>query len=113
MAWLEWLDPWNRVSDPGVRAGLEEQLHVEISKRHVLFDEMTRLVARRDDTDDALFALPNGRVAEFHLTWSKRTEQDSRWPVTAIFNSMEEWRRESMLPLHEGLSRIWNRAGSG
>jgi hypothetical protein len=101
MAGTEWLDPWYPVNDPAVRAGLEEQLRVEISERHDLFGEIAQLVARRNDTDDALFALQNGRVAEVHLTWSKKAEQDPRWPVTAIFNSMEEWRQESMMPLHE------------
>ena len=103
MADTEWLEPWYPVSDPAVRVGLEEELRLEIAERHVLFGEITQLVARRDETDDALFALSDGRVAENHLTWSKRTEPDPRWPVTAIFNSMEEWRRESIVHLHEKL----------
>src|SRR6476646_6787246 len=103
MTGTERLGPWYPVTGPAVRTGLEEQLRREISERHVLFGEIAQLVARRDDTDDALFALPTGRVAEVHLTWSKRPEQDPRWPATAIFNSMDEWRHENMVRLHEEL----------
>jgi hypothetical protein len=39
------------------------------------------------------------------MTWSKRPEQDTRWPVAAIFTSIEEWVRESMVPLHRELER--------
>jgi hypothetical protein len=112
MAGTEWLGPWYPVTDPAVRAGLEAQLRLELSERHVLFGQTAHFVARRHDTDDALFALSNGRVAEVHLTWGKRTEQDPRWPVTAIFNSMEEWRQENMVRLHEELSRLGNRSGN-
>lgn len=105
-----WLEPWYPVADADVRAGLERQLHQEISHRHVLFGERVRLIARRADTDDALFELANGRVAEVHLTWSQRVEQDPRWPVTAVFGCLEEWARESMVPLHA--ERMSYRSGS-
>ena len=108
---FEWLDPWYPVSDAAIRAGLEDQLRQEISPRHVLFGQTARLIARRDDTDDALFELANGRIAEVHLTWSKSTEPDPRWPVTAVFGSLGEWARESMMPLHQELSKLWNRRG--
>ena len=104
-----WLEPWYPVDDDAIRAGLEGQLRLEISRQHVLFGENARLLARRCDTDDALFALTNARVAEVHLTWSKKTEPDPRWPVTAIFSSLDEWVRESMIPLHEELSELTQR----
>jgi hypothetical protein len=102
---FEWLSPWYPVDDAAVCAGLERQLRREISTRHVLFGQSVRLIARRADTDDALFALANERVAEVHLTWRNGTESDPRWPGTAIFNSLEEWVRESMVSLHEEPTR--------
>lgn len=101
---LQWLQPWHPVDDASVRSGLEHQLRVELSPRHVLHGESVRLIARRADTDDALFALPDGRVAEVHLTWRSRTEEDPRWPAAAIFASLDEWAAESMRPLHDELS---------
>lgn len=106
---FEWLSPWYAVESVDVCVGLEAQLRREISARHVLHGESVRLIARRDDTDDALFVLADGRVAEVHLTWKNGTEEDPRWPATGIFASLDEWARESMAPLHEELEKLWNR----
>ncbi|MCC7252216.1 hypothetical protein [Hyphomicrobium sp.] len=103
---LQWLEPWYAIDDADVGAGLERQLDVELSPLHVLYGESVRLIARRTDTDDALFALSDGRVAEVHLTWKSSTEEDPRWPATAIFASLDEWARDSMRPLHDELSRL-------
>lgn len=99
-----WLEPWYFVDDKAICAGLEGQLRLEVSRLHVLHGEAVRLIARRGDTDDALFQLGDGRVAEVHMTWSKRTEPDPRWPATGIFASLDDWARHSMLPLHRELS---------
>jgi hypothetical protein len=85
---------------------LERQLRREICKRHVLHGESVRLIARRADTDDALFALTGGRVAEVHLTWRQGTEPDPRWPGASIFPSLRHWARDSMVPLHEWLKTL-------
>jgi hypothetical protein len=103
---MRWLEPWYPVDDAGVRGSLEGQLRVELSPRHILYGESVRLVARRADTDDALFALADGRVAEVHLTWKNGTEEDPRWPAAAIFASLDEWADLSMRPLHDELSRL-------
>lgn len=102
---FDWLDPWGPVTDRDTRAGLERQLRVEVSERHVLFGADARLVARRDDTDDVLFALSDGRWAEVHLTWRRSVEPDPRWPATALFASLDDWAERSMRPLHAELFR--------
>lgn len=106
---VAWLSPWYGIEDDAMQAGLARQLQVEISARHVLFGESVRLIARRQDTDDALFALTGGRVAEVHLTWRSGTEEDPRWPATAIYASLEDWVHKSMVPLHEELSNLGRR----
>jgi hypothetical protein len=103
---LDWLEPWYPVEGADICAAVERQLRVEVSRAHILHGESVRLIARRVDTDDALFALADGRVAEVHLTWKHGTEQDPRWPATAIFPSLETWADESMRPLHAELSRL-------
>ncbi len=97
-----WLEPWYVASESD--RGLETQLRVETSERHVLYGVSVTLLARRADTDDALFALSDGRVAEVHLTWRSSAEPDPHWPATTIFESLDVWARESMLPLHRELS---------
>jgi hypothetical protein len=107
-----WLEPWYPVDEFGeemaieMAAALEKQLRREICKDHVLYGVNVRLMGRRADTDDVLFALSDGRVAEVHLTWRRGTEPDPRWPGTAIFAALEEWVRESMVPLHEWLKTL-------
>lgn len=103
---LQWLAPWYPIADADICAGLERQLAVEVSPRHILYGALVRLIARREDTDDALFALDDGRVAEVHLTWKSSTEEDPRWPATALFASLDEWATDSMRSLHEELSRL-------
>ncbi len=109
---VAWLEPWYPADEFGperaveMAAVMEKQLRREISERHVLHGENVRLTARRADTDDVLFALDGGRVAEVHLTWRRGTEPDPRWPGTAIFASLDVWVRESMVPLHEWLKTL-------
>lgn len=103
---LQWLEPWDPIDDRDTQAALERQLRIELSQRHILYGETVRLIARRSDTDDALFALTNERVAEVHMTWRRGPEEDPRWPATAIFALLDEWAEMSMRPLHDELSRL-------
>lgn len=100
---FDWLEPWHAIDDEMVAATLARQLSIEASRHHRLFGKRVHLLARRADTDDVLFALDDGRVAEVHLTWRQTAEPDPRWPATAIFDSLEKWREESMRPLHAEL----------
>lgn len=102
---VDWLAPWYE-ADESERAGLEGQLSREIAPGHVLEAQDVRLIARRNDTDDALFALSDGRVAEVHLTWRRTRETDPLWPGTAIFASLDEWVRNSMIPLRRELDAL-------
>lgn len=108
----EWLEPWYPVTEFGAAkaqamgVALEGELHKELCPVHILYGKRVCLIARRADTDDALFALDDGRVAEVHLTWRGSVEPDRRWPSTTIFASMEEWRARSMRPLHEWLKTL-------
>lgn len=98
---LKWLSPWYLVTDDHVRKGLVEQLQKEMPFGHVLTGEPLHLIARRNDTDDALFALSGERVAEVHMTWRRGRETDPRFPVTSVFPTLEDWITESMIPTHQ------------
>ncbi len=93
---VAWLDPWYPVDDAEQRAAFERQLAREIAPGHSLTGLTAHLIARRDGTDDALFSLEDGRVAEVHMTWHRSRETDPRWPATAIFTSLEAWADDSM-----------------
>jgi hypothetical protein len=77
-------EPWHSCDDEY----FEEELRREICEKHVLFGIEAKIIARRQDCDDFLFALPNGRFAGVHLTWSK--ESNPTWPGTTIYDSAEQ-----------------------
>ena len=76
-------EPWHPCSDKS----FEEELHREVCDEHVLHGIELRVIARRQDMDDFLFALPDGRFANVHLTWSQET--DPLWPSTEIYETQE------------------------
>jgi hypothetical protein len=90
----EYPEPWFQIVDERQRSDLEQELRKEIGDRHPLAGMDVKVVARRDDQDDILVALDNGkngRIAEVHLTWAGKGA-GSDWPRTTIFESMGEWR---------------------
>jgi hypothetical protein len=53
-------------------------------------DLVAAAIARRPRSDDFLFTLTDGRLAQVHVTWTPET--DPRWPFVEIYESAEEWR---------------------
>jgi hypothetical protein len=45
--------------------------------------------------------MPDGKVAEVHLTWRGDIETDPRWPSTQIYGTIDEWRETSMRLDHD------------
>lgn len=80
--------------------GFCRQLARELSRGHELYKLPVRIIARGNG-DDALFEIldGSGRVAQVHLTWSKR-RQRLPWPITSVYPSLAVWREEVMVPDH-------------
>ena len=91
------LEPWHPCDDPR----FETELRREVCEKHVLFGVDAKIVARRQDLDDFLFALPDGRYANVHLTWSR--DSDPIWPNTEIYDSIEQMQSEVQRDIDE-----WN-----
>jgi hypothetical protein len=88
---IDWLVPWRPIL--GSAVGFEAELSRELAPTHPLFGLKVRALGRRGDTDDVLFELLDGtgRVAVVHLTWRGRVEEDSRWPNTIVYASLQDW----------------------
>jgi len=97
---VDWLIPWQAESSPQAVAELAR----EIRSGHPLWQIPVRVLARRQDSDDVLFAVDDGtgRVAVVHLTY--QVELDPRWPSVALFDSIEDFRRRRMQADHEGFA---------
>lgn len=95
---VEWLRPWRGVSDPTDALAWARELKRECSAGHLLHGQDATFIARRQDRDDFLVLLADGRVAEVHLTWSE--ENDPRWPAAKTYETLAMWRDEVMEPDH-------------
>lgn len=87
------LEPWYAVEGEG-------QAELQVTPRHSLFGKAVTMIARRSDTDDALFLLADGTVAEVHLAWSEHAEADPSFPWTTPYPSLQAWVEQSMIPAH-------------
>lgn len=82
--------PWVRLP-PETR--LEVELHREMCDAHPLRFLDPKSVARRQDCDDVLFTLSDGRLAIVHLTW--RRETNPNWPAYTIVSDWSEISEDS------------------
>ena len=86
---VDFREPWVDFVADAHRTRFEEELGRETAPSHVLSGAEVRAVARREDRDDVLFSLTDGRWAIVHLTWSGRRETEPHWPRTQLFETWE------------------------
>jgi putative RNA 2'-phosphotransferase len=86
------LGPWYSTSPD--EPALVNELKREVGCGHLLFGKTGNLkvIMRRVDRDDCLFIDKQSQeVYEVHLTWSKGTEADARWPSTRYHETLQAW----------------------
>jgi len=113
---IEWLAPWHSADeeegDDDYRAAWEEELALECSPEHQLYGLSVRMLGQRRGCDTAVFALADGRVAQVHLTWIEDMETDPRFPASGIYDSVQQWIDEEMIPDHKDWAKL-NRKDAG
>lgn len=99
---MEWLVPWHPAPNATSSDATSQELRRELCSKHILFDIPVVQLGYRQDCDDALFQLldGSGRVALVHLTFAQHPETDPTWPETRMFDSLEQFVRDEMLPKH-------------
>ena len=65
------------------------ELHRELPASHPLARADLSVLFRRDDCDDVLLELADGRIAAVHLTWQTETEPD--FPHSVVYPSIQAW----------------------
>ena len=101
---ISWREPWHPIESPQ----FEERLAKEVGRKHVLYMRKVISVGRRYDMDDVLFYLPDGPglLAVVHLTWSSRTpEPNPQIPWTNLYNSVQEFVDQRMIPDADEISQ--------
>jgi len=86
-----WLWPlgWRTVMTVRARAMIDAELGRELPEGHVLKSRTAKVLGRFEQSDDMLFQLEDGSVAEVHLTWEVEDRAD--WPRTALYDSFRLW----------------------
>lgn len=69
---------------------LSQQLETELNQDHILKGKRTKTVARRQDNDDVLFEIENGKYAVIHLTWLKFAHKNTLFPITEIYTNWQD-----------------------
>jgi hypothetical protein len=86
---IEWPEGWRPIGDNDTGTAFETELYRELCATHALSGLRVSTLGRRDDRDDFLFSLDDGRVAEVHLTWLQ--ENIPEWPKAQIYRDLDEW----------------------
>jgi len=87
---IEWPEGWRPIGGGDTGTLFEGELYRELCAAHALYGLRVSTLGRRDDCDDFLFLLDDGRVVEVHLTWQQ--EDTSEWPKAQIYRDLDEWR---------------------
>lgn len=88
---LAYLDPWMDVSQlEDMGEALEKELNKEVHKNHFLHKKAIYLQSKRQDNDDILIELADGRYCVVHLTWSGTTEKGD-YPKTEIYSDAKDF----------------------
>jgi len=99
----KWVGPWFGVENAAERQALLAQLQRELPAGHVLSGVPVTLVGRRQDCDDVLYELEDGRVAAVHLTWVSEPGPLPDFPWTDLFDSFDRFVEEEAAedwPMH-------------
>jgi len=82
---LEISEPWYWTNE-----NLSDQLQIELNKDHTLKGQIVKTVARRQDNDDVLLEMEEGKYAVVHLTWQKFAYEDTLFPITEIYKNWQD-----------------------
>lgn len=91
LAAVEWIKPWQLLSDNVIQEQLERELKSELAADHILYGRTVRAVATRKDCDDVLFEV--GQPSQFavvHLSYAARPDR-APWPSTEVFESAADF----------------------
>lgn len=86
-----WLWPlgWRTVMTHQARHLIDAELVRELASGHVLAARTATVLGRFERSDDMLFELEDGSLAEVHLTWAVEDRPD--WPRTRLYPSFQTW----------------------
>ena len=99
---IQWRVPWFPIP-PELDAPTVAELRREVPTGHVLSGRTVQTVGHRQDCDDVLFYLGESvpQFAVVHLTYVRETLPE--WPGTMLFDTLDAWIEQGMIPDAEEL----------
>jgi hypothetical protein len=92
--WAGFEKPWGDVGHPDIAAetaaSFDDEPRREVAPGHPLYERRCIAIAKREATDDVLFALGAEEMAVVHLTWGQKPEPPP-WPSTTFYASFDEF----------------------
>lgn len=80
--------------DDKIVDGLMNELQLELSEEHPLYNESYELLAKKMNNDDIVLVLNDGRIAVVCLSWTLTKEKEG-FPKTRIYaNKLDFWEKE-------------------
>jgi hypothetical protein len=97
----DWLEPWYPIEDAARAGALLKELRAELSKSHVIYGSGAHAIGARQDCDDVVFELSDGKCAVVHLTYAQHPESNPVYPSTEIFENWESFVATCMTTDHD------------
>lgn len=96
---LPFAEPWLDMADASqeLKNGLLTELKKEVHRKHPLYRLKAEVIGQRQDNDDVLIKLEDGRIAVVHLTWAGKREHGP-WPITDIYEDRKDFIENRLLP---------------
>jgi hypothetical protein len=89
---ISWKLPWRALQFQAEISHIQRQLELEITERHPLWGKGAVVIGRRDDQDDVLVTLNDGKYANVHLVWdSSPGVFPAEYPSVVIYNFLDEF----------------------
>jgi hypothetical protein len=105
MANILFLTPW-RLATRENAGFFESELAKELAPHHALFGRRWSALGFTRSSDDVLFQLEDGAVAQVHLTYSSHPETLG-FPGHQVFASLFDWTLGEMIPDHVDHHGLW------
>jgi len=98
-AGMTWPNEWSPIGAAEGAGRFDAELKRELAREHPLHDLRVAAIGRRFDRDEVLFQVLDGgtRVAEVHLTWSRKREPPP-WPLSRVYETWTAWAMDAAEP---------------
>jgi hypothetical protein len=92
---INWKAPWYLLEVSEHQQGIQKELTLEIGPLHPLWETSPIALGKRENSDDIVVDLNDGRFAIVHLVWHGHIDQvPDRFPATTFFENLASLQNE-------------------